>query len=244
MIRRQFQIFIDRAPEDVFDFHADLKNLSRISPPEQEEEAGGILPPGPLRVGSQITIKSAPRSLRRNMESIIVEWDPPEGFTERQVRGPFPTWTHQRRFAAFQGGTLMTDQIEYEPPGGAVGAFASRFRQNDPLERFFHYRQAEAKRILEQFGRIKGRQEERRLRAEATEDEDILPAAPAVPDIWELLGGPPESSEIPAFTFKPVRQEEEEMPDSFDETETEVRPDELPAETDPENEDTHRSRLV
>jgi ligand-binding SRPBCC domain-containing protein len=165
LIRRQFQIFIDRSLEDVFAFHADVKNHARISPPDQAEEVTAL--------GTQVTFKAKHGGVRRTLESVIVEWNPPNGFTDRQVRGPFATWTHRHKFVAFQDGTLMTDQIEYEAPAGPLGALADKFWLGEHLNRFFNHRQAEAKRIMEQMGRIKGRQEERRQRAEEA-GEDIL----------------------------------------------------------------------
>lgn len=173
LIRRQFQVFIDRSLEDVFAFHADLKNHARTSPPDQAEEVVAITPPGPLALGTQVTFKAKHGSVRRTLEAVIVEWNPPHGFTDRQVKGPFSTWTHRHKFVAFQDGTLMTDQIEYEAPAGPLGALADKLWLGEHLDRFFNHRQAEAKRILEQMGRIKGRQEERRQRIEQAGD-DIL----------------------------------------------------------------------
>lgn len=174
-IRRQYQVFIDRAPEDVFAFHADLKNHARLSPPDQQEKVVAVSPIGPLALGSQVTFEAKHGSARRTLESVITEWSPPHGFTDRQVRGPFASWTHRHRFVAFQDGTLMTDQIEYEAPAGPLGMLADKLWLGEHLDRFFNHRQQEAKRLLEQMGRIKGRQEERRLRAEAAEDtEDVL----------------------------------------------------------------------
>jgi len=173
IIRRQYQVFIDRAPEDVFAFQADLRNHARLSPPDQEEEVTGVSPIGPLRLGSRVTFQAKHGGVRRNMEAEITEWNPPYGFTDRQVRGPFASWTHRHRFVAFQDGTLMTDLIEYEAPAGPLGALADKLWLGEHLEKFFNHRQQEAKRILERVGRIKGRQEERRQRAEAVSD-DIL----------------------------------------------------------------------
>lgn len=173
LARRQYQIFIDRSPQDVFDFHADLTNHARLSPPDQEEEVVAVSPVGPLQRGSRVTFRARHGGVRHTLESEIVEWSPPFGFTDRQVRGPFASWTHRHRFVAFQDGTLMTDLIEYEPPAGPLGALANRLWLGEHLERFFHHRQKEAKRLLEQVGRIKGRQDERRRRIEEAGD-DIL----------------------------------------------------------------------
>lgn len=154
--RRQYQIFIDRPPEAVFAFHAALKNHTRISPPDQQEE---ILTPLDTELGEgvRITFRAKHGGVFHTLESEIGEWNPPHGFVDRQISGPFASWTHRHRFVAFQSGTLMTDSIEYSAPAGPLGSLADKLWLGKHLDEFFHYRQKETKRLLEQVGRIKGR---------------------------------------------------------------------------------------
>jgi ligand-binding SRPBCC domain-containing protein len=156
LTRRQYQVFIDRPPEAVFAFHTSLKNHQRISPPDQPEE---VLSPldTVLDQGVRITTRTKRGGVWQTLEAEIVEWDPPNGFTDRQVSGPFASWTHRHKFVPFQAGTLMTDTIEYSAPAGPLGALADKLWLGKHLDEFFRFRQAEAKRILEQVGRIKGR---------------------------------------------------------------------------------------
>lgn len=156
--RRQYTIFIDRPPEAVCAFHANLKNHSRLCPPDQQEEiiAGGD---DPLCEGAKVTFRARHGGLRHTLESEITEWDPPHGFTDRQVKGPFAAWIHRHKFVPFQTGTLMTDTIEYAVPAGPLGLLVEKLWLGEHLDRFFNHRQAEAKRLLEQIGRIRGRDE-------------------------------------------------------------------------------------
>lgn len=154
--RRQYQIFIDRAPQAVFEFQANLKNHPRISPPDGREEVVSPLDTE-LSLGVRVSFRARHGGVWHALESEIVEWNPPYGFVDRQVSGPFASWSHRHRFVAFQAGTLMTDQIEYTPPAGPLGALAERLWLGKHMDEFFNYRQAEAKRILEQITRIKGR---------------------------------------------------------------------------------------
>jgi ligand-binding SRPBCC domain-containing protein len=155
-VQRRYQIFIDRPPQAVFDFHTNLKNHARICPPEMPEEVVSGLD-SPLGEGARVTFRAKHGGVWRTLEAEIVEWDPPRGFTDRQVNGPFALWVHRHKFAPFQTGTLMTDQVEYTLPAGPLGALAEKLWLGAHLDAFFNHRQNEAKRLLEQVTRIKGR---------------------------------------------------------------------------------------
>ena len=153
--RRQYQIYIERPVEAVFVFHADLKNHARLSSPEMPEEIIAGLDT-PRAVGACITYRTRQGATARQQTCKLIQWDPPHGFAEEQVNGPFASWVHRRRFTAFQSGTLMADLIEYEPGAGPLGAIAERLWLGKHLDTAFRHRQNEAKRIMEQVGRIKG----------------------------------------------------------------------------------------
>ena len=153
--RRQYQVFIDRPPQDVFDFHSRLRNYARISPAEQQEA---------LLVGdSEIYLETGTNTQWRlrlggrwqTVETQICEWNSPLGFTERQVVGPFAEFFHRRKFTTFQTGTLMTDTVEYAPLG-ALGALADRLWMGRFFDTLFAHRHREAKRLLELLTHIRG----------------------------------------------------------------------------------------
>jgi hypothetical protein len=153
-IRRQYQIFIDRPPQAVFDFFRHLKSYGRILPEEQQitNEAETA-----LREEGCLRLKWKQNGLWRLQELDIVEWNPPHGFVEKQVQGPFATWTHRHRFHEFQSGTLMTDLLEYTLPTGPAGVLLDKLYLASRLDAVMNHRQQEAKRLLETVTRIKGR---------------------------------------------------------------------------------------
>jgi len=157
LVRRQYQIFIERPPEAVFAFQTNLKNHPRTCPPDQMEEVVSCTVT-PLCEGAHITFRAKHGGVWRKLEAEIADWNPPNSFTSRQVKGPFGSWVHRHKFVPFQAGTLMTDQIEYTVPAGPLGILAEKLWLGSHLDEFFHFRQAEAKRLLEQVGRIKGRE--------------------------------------------------------------------------------------
>jgi ligand-binding SRPBCC domain-containing protein len=153
--RRQYQVFIDRPPEVVFDFINDLTNVSRLCPPEEQREVlSGI--DTVLGLGQRYTIRLKFAGIVQKSEFEVSEWKPHYLCTVRQVSGPFGTWIHRVRTEEFQLGTLLTDQVEYTL-AGPIGAVAEKLWLGKSLDSHFTHRHNEAKRLMELVGRIKGR---------------------------------------------------------------------------------------
>jgi ligand-binding SRPBCC domain-containing protein len=152
LVRRQYQLFIDRPPAVVFGFRADLANHGRTAPAGQKEEVvhGAEAPLGPgARIGFR-TRQGPFGLLVTTLETEVVEWDPPHGFVIRQVRGPFAAFHHAQSFPPFQQGTLLTDRIDYRVPLGPLGWLADRLWLGPLLDQTFAHRQKAAKQLLEQ----------------------------------------------------------------------------------------------
>lgn len=63
-------------------------------------------------------------------------------FQDRQVEGPFASWRHRHRFEpAGDGGCVLEDEIEWEPPLGSFGEAFSRSSVERTLERLVRFRQ-------------------------------------------------------------------------------------------------------
>ena len=56
-------------------------------------------------------------------------YDPPNGFVESQVRGPFRAWRHRHRILPDGPGTRLRDELEYELPGGVLAPLLDRVLQ-------------------------------------------------------------------------------------------------------------------
>ena len=68
---------------------------------------------------------------------------------EEQRRGPFRSWKHTQRFEpTAEGGVRVTDEIEYEPPGGMLGRLATAEAIGRELERAFSYRRERVTEML------------------------------------------------------------------------------------------------
>jgi ligand-binding SRPBCC domain-containing protein len=130
--------------DEVFEFFSDPHNLERITP---EFLRFRILTPGPLVVteGLRIDYALRLRGVPIRWRSEISRWNPPHGFVDRQLRGPYRLWVHSHRFEPDGDGTLVHDHVRYAVPGGAL---VHRLLVRPDLERIFDHRQLRLERIL------------------------------------------------------------------------------------------------
>ena len=64
------------------------------------------------------------------------------------IKGPFRKWDHTHGFAAMDGGTRVTDRIDYEPPGGLLGLVATAGLVKRDLEKIFAYRSQKLEEMM------------------------------------------------------------------------------------------------
>lgn len=128
------------APPEVFPFFADAGNLARITPPEL---AFAIETPIPiaLRAGAELAYRLRLWGVSFRWHTRIAAWDPPHGFVDEEIRGPFALWRHTHVFREALGGagTIMDDRVEYALPLAPFGELA-HFAVRRQLERIFDYR--------------------------------------------------------------------------------------------------------
>ena len=140
--------FVPRPVEEVFAFFADAGNLEALTPPWLKFR---MLTPLPIemRAGAIIDYRLTVRGLPIAWKTEIVEWEPNRAFVDIQRNGPYRTWIHTHRFEADNGGTAVSDDVDYELPLGPLGRIAHSVVVRSDLERIFAYRRA---RIAEIFG--------------------------------------------------------------------------------------------
>jgi ligand-binding SRPBCC domain-containing protein len=133
-------LWLPRPRPEVFAFFTNAKNLERITP---SFLAFRILTPMPLdmRSGTFIDYRVGLRGLPMKWRSQITMWEPPARFADVQVRGPYREWTHTHAFEERDGGTRVTDTVQYSLRGPRfIGRVVNRLLVAPDLTRIFTFR--------------------------------------------------------------------------------------------------------
>lgn len=154
-------VFVAAPFETVWDFHATVEGLLALTPDwvnlrvEAVTGPDGEPDPAVLEAGSRIRMAARPLGVgpEQTWTSVITEreQDPAAGtahFQDVMEGGPMASWRHTHRFRAVDGGTLLTDHVEYRLPGGRLGGLASPAAVVG-FEPAFRYRHRRTRELLE-----------------------------------------------------------------------------------------------
>ena len=138
LTRRQL---VPARANEVFAFFEDAHNLSRITPRAMGFQ---IITPIPIamRPGALIDYVVRVSGLPVRWTTLITEYDPPHGFVDVQLKGPYSYWHHHHAFAEVDQGTEISDTIHYALPAGVLGTFIHALFVRRKLNRIFDYRAA------------------------------------------------------------------------------------------------------
>jgi ligand-binding SRPBCC domain-containing protein len=164
---------VDRPLAEVFALYADARNLARITPSWLGFRIVGYAPPGAgqraraggagvgdsgrsgteteaptMRTGLRIEYRVRPLGFPQRWVSEITVWEPPRRFVDEQVTGPYRRWRHEHGFVAVEGGTEITDRVEYELPFGPLGRVVERWLVARQLRAIFDHRTRVVQEIL------------------------------------------------------------------------------------------------
>jgi ligand-binding SRPBCC domain-containing protein len=132
--------------EEVFAFFSRPENLQAITPPWLDFRM--VEAPQFLAATSLIRYRLSWRVLPIRWTTEISAWNPPHGFVDREVAGPYALWNHEHRFAAQDEGTTMSDRVTYALPLGWLGRAAHRLMVKRDVEEIFNFRAEAMKRLF------------------------------------------------------------------------------------------------
>ena len=135
-------------PETVFAFHESPGALQHLIPPWEhvhvEQQADSIRP------GARVVLVSKVGPVPMRWVAEHTEYEPPHRFADRQVSGPFARWYHVHSFLDDgQGGTILRDEVDYEPPMGMLGRLFGDGMIRSKLQKMFDYRHEITRQLVE-----------------------------------------------------------------------------------------------
>lgn len=142
---------IAATPAAVFGFHESPAAFEQLIPPWERMRV--VESAGSLRPGSRVVLKGRAGLLPVRWVAVHTEYDPPRLFADRQESGPFAAWYHRHLFFDDgAGGTILRDEVEYEPPFGQLGRLLLGPWIQRNLERMFEFRHGVTRQIIENTG--------------------------------------------------------------------------------------------
>ncbi|GIW12822.1 MAG: hypothetical protein KatS3mg062_0261 [Tepidiforma sp.] len=135
------------SPQELFDFHADVRNLQAISPP---------LPPFRLVEGTSPTRAGDLQVFRLGWNRLGVDWYaritrvvPGQLIEDTQERGPFLRWRHQHRFLPGpDGSSWLEDVVGFRLLPTVAGEFVEWLVGRPMLLLMFRWRHWRTRRLV------------------------------------------------------------------------------------------------
>ncbi|HUF64083.1 MAG TPA: TIGR01777 family oxidoreductase [Verrucomicrobiales bacterium] len=130
------------------EWHRREAALERLRPPWERVR---VVDAGQgIRDGSRVILELAWGPARVRWVAEHFDCRPGEGFSDRQLEGPFAAWEHRHEFRDLgDGKSELVDRVRYALPGGVAGAVAAGGAVRRRLERTFAYRHAVTRADLE-----------------------------------------------------------------------------------------------
>lgn len=147
MRKLEREIKINKPQDEVFSFFSKAENLNLITPPELHFE---ILSPLPIEMkkGTEIDYRIKLKGIPMKWKTLISEWDPPNSFTDTQLKGPYKIWIHKHTFIAQSEYTLVKDEVLYQPKGFLLEPLINKLFVEKNLNYIFNYRTKKLNELL------------------------------------------------------------------------------------------------
>ena len=131
--------FTDQPVEKVFEYFSRPENLEEITPPQ----LGFTImtsSPIPMEKGSVFDYTIRILGFPVHWRTLITSYDPPHGFVDEQIKGPYVLWYHRHSFKDKNGWTMIWDTVRYTVPLGIIVRFLNLIWIRKDLKDIFAYR--------------------------------------------------------------------------------------------------------
>lgn len=112
-------VLLDAPASEVYTFHEDPRNITKISPPSLKVER--VECSVPAVAGEEFRLRVSQFGLPLEWIGIWEEAVPDTRLVDGARKSPFRHWRHQHLFRAEGSGTVMTDRVEYALQFGCLG---------------------------------------------------------------------------------------------------------------------------
>ena len=142
------QSVINASQECVFSFHEQADALNLLLPPWERVKV--IQRARISEVGSEAIVETSILGpIKTRWVARHTLYDPPRVFEDIQLKGPFRSWRHRHIVEPHEQGSILRDEIEYEPPCGFLGRLVAPLLVDKRLQRLFDYRHEVTRRWCE-----------------------------------------------------------------------------------------------
>lgn len=135
--------------ESVWNFISSPKNLKVITPDYMGFDITSNNLPEKMYAGMIISYKVSPvLGIKMNWVTEISQVKEFEFFIDEQRIGPYKFWHHQHILQKIDGGVLMKDIVNYQPPFGFLGSIANSLIIKNQLNKIFEFRKKKVEDIF------------------------------------------------------------------------------------------------
>ena len=142
--RLETRLLVKESIGNVFEFFSNVHGLETLTPPWLHFKVRSVNRPV-IGEGVEIEYKLRVHGIPLRWKSRITDWNPPFGFVDEQIVGPYRWWHHEHQFMECDEGTWVTDRVDYGVP---LGWLSHRFLVSRDLHQIFRFRH---EKLLERF---------------------------------------------------------------------------------------------
>lgn len=147
ILRLKFSTEIEADIQTLYDFHTDITNLPKITPPWIKVKIASLMLP--IQPKGEIGLDITRFGIRQRWKIQIAALNPPELVFDRALKSPFASFIHYHRFKAISDvKSLLCDELELSLPFYPFSMIALPFIKKD-IQKMFAYRHLQTKKLLE-----------------------------------------------------------------------------------------------